>query len=134
MNLDLRHTRADILRATLEGISLGLRNVLDELRLLTQVAESLTLFGGGANSSFWRQMYSDVYHIPVVRTRAGQQDAALGAAAIAGVGAGIWKDFGVIDQISTVTELNEPDEESAEKYEQIFAKHKQAAKLLWELA
>jgi len=134
MGLDLRHTRADLLRAVMEGISLGLRNVLDELQALTQVAEPLTLVGGGANSSFWRQVYSDVYNIPVVRTRAGQQAAALGAAAIAGVGAGIWQDFGVIDEISAVTDRNDPDEKSAEKYEQIFAKYRQAAKLLGEWA
>jgi xylulokinase len=65
MNLDLRHSRADLLRATMEGISLGLRNVLDELRALTKVAEPLTLVGGGANSSFWRQVYSDVYNMEV---------------------------------------------------------------------
>jgi xylulokinase len=66
----------------------------------------------------------------VVRTRAGQQAAALGAAAIAGVGVGIWKDFGIIDKISAVTDSNEPDAESAEKYEEIFVKYKQVAKLL----
>ena len=47
LNIDLRHSRADLLRASMEGISLGLRNVLDELRILTNVAEPLTLVGGG---------------------------------------------------------------------------------------
>jgi xylulokinase len=134
MNLDLRHTRADLLRGAMEGISLGLRSVLDELRALTDVAEPLTLVGGGANSSFWRNIYANVYHIPVVRTSAGQQAAALGAAAIAGVGAGIWKDFSIIDEISAVTDRDEPDEKTAGQYEQIFIKYKQAAKLLGEWA
>lgn len=134
INLDLRHSRADLLRSTMEGISLGLYNVLEELQALVQVAEPLTLVGGGANSDFWRQIYADVYHMPVVRTRAGQQAAALGAAAIAGVGAGIWEDFGIIDEISAVTDRNEPNKESAEIYEKIFVKYKQAAKLLGEWA
>ena len=75
-----------------------------------------------------------MYHIPVVRTRAGQQAAALGAAAIAGVGAGIWKDFSIIDEISAVTDRDEPEEKIARQYEQIFVKYKQAAQLLGEWA
>lgn len=134
INLDLRHNRADLLRATMEGISLGLRNVLEELQALAQVAAPLTLVGGGANSEFWRQIYADVYHLPVARTRAGQQAAALGAAAIAGVGAGIWQDFGIIDEISAVTDRNEPNEKAAKKYDEIFLKYKHAAKLLGEWA
>jgi xylulokinase len=130
LNLDLRHTRADLLRATLEGIALGLRNVLDELRKLTPIAEPLTLVGGGANSPFWRQVVADVYHVPVVRTRAGQQAAALGAAAVAAVGAGLWSGFDVLDEVSEVTERNEPLEVSAAAYEGLLARYRQASALL----
>ena len=134
MNLDLRHTRADLLRAAMEGVALGLRNVLSELRKLTPVKEPLTLVGGGANSSVWRQVYADVYDMTVIRTRAGQQAAALGAAAVAGVGAGLWKDFGIIDEVSASTGRNEPDEAAAAVYQRIFAKYKQASALLGEWA
>jgi xylulokinase len=130
MNLDLRHTRADLLRAAMEGIALGLRNVLDELRTLAPVAEPLTLVGGGANSPLWRQIYANVYDMPVVRTRAGQQAAALGAAAVAGVGVGIWKDFGIIDEISTVTDRSEPEVDAAAAYERLMVRYKQASALL----
>ncbi len=134
LGLDLRHTRADLLRATLEGVALGLRNVLDELRRLTPVAEPLTLVGGGANSPFWRQIYADVYHVPVVKTRAGQQAAALGAAAVAAVGVGLWKDFGVIDAVSGVTDRCEPDATRAAEYGRLLARYRQAAALLGEWA
>ena len=134
LNLDLRHTRADLLRATMEGISLGLRNVLDELRKLTSVAEPLTLVGGGANSSFWRQVDADVYHMAVVRTRVGQQAAALGAAAVAGVGTGVWKDFAIIDQISAVTDRHDPLEAHAVAYERLLEKYRQAGVFLGEWA
>ena len=134
VNLDLRHTRADLLRASMEGVALGLRNVLDELRKLTPIAEPLTLVGGGANSLFWRQIYADVYHRAVVRTRAGQQAAALGAAAVAAVGAGIWNDFGVLDEVSAVTDRNEPVEENAALYERLLARYRQAGVLLGEWA
>jgi xylulokinase len=134
LNLDLRHTRADLLRAALEGVALGLRNVLAELRGLTPVAEPLTLVGGGANSPLWRQIFADVYDLPVVRTRAGQQAAALGAAAVAAVGTGIWKDFGVIDEISAVTDRNVPKEDAAAVYERLSVRYGQASTLLGEWA
>ena len=73
-----------------------------------------------------------MYNISVVRTGAGQQAAALGAAAIAGVGAGIWKDFSIIDEISAATDRHEPDEEIARQYDRIFEKYRKAAKLLGE--
>ena len=130
LNVDVRHTRADLLRACLEGIALGLRNVLDELRKLAPVVEPLTLVGGGANSSLWRQIDADVYHMPVVRTRAGQQAAAWGAAAVAGIGAGVWNDFGIVDQVSAVTDRTEPDEARAAEYERLLARYRQAAALL----
>lgn len=134
MNLDLRHTRADLLRAAMEGVALGLRNVLDELRGLTPVKEPLTLVGGGANSRFWRQVYANVYHLSVVRTRAGQQAAALGAAAVAGVGVGLWKEFGIIDEISAVTDRSEPSEQAAAAYERLITRYQRANALLGEWA
>jgi len=134
MNLDLRHTRADLLRAAMEGVALGLRNVLDELRKLAPVAEPLTLVGGGANSLFWRQIYADVYHMPVGRTRAGQQAAALGAAVVAGVGAGIWKDFGVIDGLSSATDRQEPNAKNAVEYERLLARYRRLGTLLGDWA
>ena len=118
----------------MEGVALGLRNVLDELSKLTSIAEPLTLVGGGANSPFWRQVYADVYHRAVVRTCAGQQAAALGATAVAAVGAGIWKDFSVLDEVSAVTDRNEPVEADAVLYERLLARYRQAGTLLGEWA
>lgn len=78
---------AEWLGSTLEGVTFGLRNVLDELRTLTQITEPMTLVDSRANSLFWRQMLADIQSMPVVRTHVGQQAAALGAAAFAGVDA-----------------------------------------------
>jgi len=130
LNLDLRHTRADLLRAVMEGVAMGLRNVLDELRIWVPISEPLTLVGGGANSPFWRQMFADVYHMPVISSKAGQQAAALGAAAVAAVGAGLWNDFTQIDALTEVAIRNEPDVKRASDYECLLAKYRQAAELL----
>ena len=134
VNLDLRHTRADLLRAAMEGVAMGLRNVLDELRKLVPVAEPLMLVGGGANSPFWRQVFADVYHMPVVGSKAGQQAAALGAATVAAVGSGIWNDFSDIDKASEIHVRNEPEEKNAAEYERLLAKYRQACGLLGQWA
>lgn len=119
VGLELRHTRADLLRATQEGIALGLRNVLTELKKLTEVKEPLILVGGGANSAFARQLTADVYHVEVQRSSIGQQCAALGAAVLAGIGTGLWKDFSVMDTLVRPAERHQPDSVVAQQYDAI---------------
>ena len=115
-NLDLRHVRGDVIRAVMEGVAFGLRRALDELARLAPVADPLTLVGGGANSPVWRHIYADVFGRRVARAAAGQQAAALGAALVAGVGAGVWPDFSILDSISHVDVEAAPDGEAAADY------------------
>ena len=120
VGLELRHTRADLLRATQEGIAFGLRNVLTELKKLVEVKEPLILVGGGANAAFTRQLYADVYNIEIMRTSIGQQCAALGAAVLAGIGTGVWKDFSVMDTFVRPAERHQPDAPVAQQYKELF--------------
>ena len=85
-----RHTRGHITRAVLEGVAYGLR---DNLRLLHDAGlptpERIRISGGGAKSTLWRQILSDIMRHPlsVVEVTEG---AAMGAALLAGTGVGIW--------------------------------------------
>ena len=92
LNLDLSHTRADLLRAVLEGIALQGRVALDALRSLYPVSADMIVVGGGSRSRLWRQIHADAYRARVVKTRIDQQAAALGAAALAFTGIGLWPD------------------------------------------
>ena len=83
VGLDLLHRRADIMRAAYEGVALGLRVALDELRQMTRVGDQIIMVGGGARSAFWRQVFADVFEISVLKTGIDQQAASLGAAALA---------------------------------------------------
>ena len=121
-NLDLRHTRGDVVRAVMEGVAFGLRRVLDELARLVPVAEPLTLVGGGANSPLWRQIYADVYGRCVARAAIGQQAAALGAALVAGVGAGVWRDFSILDSIAKFDAEAVPDALASGDYSRRYAR------------
>jgi xylulokinase len=127
IGLDLGHTRADMFRAAMEGITLGLRLCLDEIRRLTQVSDEMLIVGGGSKSALWRQIYADGYGMRVVKSNVDQQAAALGAAAVAAVGTGLWQDFDRIDTLHQTEELVEPIAENARKYTRLIGIFKQAA-------
>lgn len=116
MGLDLGHTRADVIRSVMEGVALGLRLVLDELRGLTSIADEMTVVGGISRSRLWRQILADVYQMGIVKTNIDQQAAALGAAALAAVGTGIWSDFKIIDEIHTIEDIAQPISENSTIY------------------
>ncbi|MBP5320856.1 MAG: pentose kinase [Kiritimatiellae bacterium] len=111
VNLDLRHTRGDMIRAVMEGVAFGLKTACDALAEKVSLMAPLRLVGGGAKTALWRQIYADVFGMPVAKSAIGQQCAALGAAVLAGVGTGVWRDFGILDAVyrDAPEEANRPD-------------------------
>ena len=99
LHLDLSISFPDIARAVLEGIAFELFDMHQKLQKLTKLSGNLVIVGGGSKSDFWMQMFADVFGIPVSRLNIDQDAAALGAAAIAAVGSGLWNNF---DRLSTV--------------------------------
>ena len=134
VNLDLRHTRGDMARAALEGVAFGLKTALDELRRSVDVAAPLLLVGGGAKAQLPRSIYADVFGLAVAKDPIGQQCAALGAAALAGVGTGAWKGFEVVDEARGAAEETPSDAGRAASYAQIYARWREATRLLGEWA
>jgi xylulokinase len=127
IGLDLRHTRADLVRASIEGIGLGLRLALDRLRRLTQIRDEMLIVGGGGRSSIWRQILADVYNMTIIKTNVDQDAAALGAAAIAAVGTGLWDDFRRIDEIHQIESVSRPDAGRNTIYEALLPIYARAA-------
>jgi xylulokinase len=82
LGLTARHTRADLIRAIVEGVCYSQRDGLDIIEQLGVPVASVRASGGGANSPFWRQILADVLHKRVV-TLASQEGSAYGAALIA---------------------------------------------------
>ena len=127
IGLDLKHTRADILRSSMEGIAFGLRLCLDELRKMTDIHDEILLVGGGSKSPLWRQIYADLYEMKIIKSNIDQQAAALGAAAVAAVGTGLWENFDKIDEVHDITEEVQPIPENIEKYNKLLKIYKKAA-------
>jgi xylulokinase len=127
LGLDLRHTQADVIRATLEGIALNLRMVLDELRRLGEVAEEMVVVGGASRSPLWRQILADALQVEIVKTNVGQQAASLGAAALAAVASGCWNDFTPLDQAHRIESVARADPATAGLYDRILPVFRQAS-------
>lgn len=89
IGLTVRHTRAHLARAVLEGVCFGLRDSLNLIHELGVRSKRVRVSGGGAQSGVWRQILADVLEMEIgtVGTSAG---AAFGAALLAGVGAGVF--------------------------------------------
>jgi len=84
-----RHTVVHLVRAVMEGVVMALAEGLEIMRGLGISPKSVIAAGGGARSPLWRQIQADIYGCPVSTTGVREQ-AAYGAALLAGVGVGWW--------------------------------------------
>ena len=92
IGMDSHHTKADILRAVIEGIVFC--HMVHIEKLLANKKETITirLAGGVANSDLWAQIFADVINLPVeiIDTK---ELGALGCAIAAAVATGEYKDI-----------------------------------------
>jgi xylulokinase len=82
-----KHTRADMIRSLIEGVSYSLKDCLDLLDAMGAPVENVRVSGGGGKSPFWRQVLADVFSKKVI-TLETQEGSAYGAALLAMVGTG----------------------------------------------
>jgi xylulokinase len=89
-NLSLENSRADIIRAVLEGVAFNTRWLLQPFeKFLGRRLDSIHIVGGGANSNVWCQIFADVLDRPVRQVKDPIQANVRGAAFIAAVGLGV---------------------------------------------
>lgn len=86
------HTRGHLARAVMEGVAFALRQALEISLSLGGMADTIIAAGGGAESPVWRQIQADIFGSPLRQTLLAEQ-AGVGAALLAGVGAGVYADF-----------------------------------------
>ena len=114
--LSAMHTKGDLIRAVLEGVSYSLKDCLDILDGMGVRPQSMLLTGGGARSPFWRQMLSDLFACPVITT-VNTEGPALGVAILAGVGAGIYSSVQeACEKMIHIGETLQPDTERSGQY------------------
>jgi xylulokinase len=124
VGLTIRHTRAHMTRAVLEGVAFGLKDSFTLIQNaglgeITQVRVS----GGGAKSPLWRQMMADILGSELVSVNT-TEGAAYGAALLAGVGAGVWSDTPTAcKQVIQITDSTSPDAQAVEQYKPLYARY-----------
>lgn len=127
IGLDLKHGKAELIRSAMEGIAMNLRLRLDLLRKYTRLEDEILFVGGGAKSQFYLGIFADVFNTRILKTNIDQDAGALGAAAIAAVGCGLWDDFSRIDAIHKIENVVEPNSENNSVYEELLPIFEQAA-------
>jgi xylulokinase len=92
LGLRSTHTLNDITRALFEGLSLDVRVIVDTYSELTgDPYPELKYIGGASRNAFWIQMKADVLERRIRVSTIGE-NASLGAALLAGMGCGLYRD------------------------------------------
>jgi xylulokinase len=80
--LTLRHTKAHLTRAVMEGVAFGLRDSLELMRAQGLSFDQVRVSGGGARNALWHRILADVFNTEIV-TVSVTEGAAYGAALLA---------------------------------------------------
>jgi xylulokinase len=117
-------TREEMTQAVLEGVAFGLRDSLEVARDLGINITRSGICGGGAKSALWKKIIANVMNI-TLEVPAVEEGPSLGAAILAAVGCGEYKDVkAAVDAIIKTVETVEPDPELVKKYEERYQKFK----------
>ncbi len=115
--LSLGTTPAHLARAVYEGVAYGANHCIISMNEAGYNVNEIYACGGIATSDFWMQMHSDLIGVPMYTTVENQSAGCLGDAIIAGVGAGIWKDFiEAADTMVRIDKTYKPDMKAHEEY------------------
>lgn len=123
IGVNLKHTRADLARAVMEGVVFDLRWTLEEILAAGVCVDEMKMVGGGAGSSAWPQIVTDITGIPVVLP-AIREAASWGAAILAGVGSGVFPDAAAGVSNTGPERRLEPNGEHRQRYDELFGHYK----------
>ncbi|GHV28880.1 xylulokinase [Spirochaetia bacterium] len=121
--LSIETGKAEIYRAILEGICYELLVNIRNMEKAGTPIKRLKCIGGAARSDFYLQLKADITGKPVVKLRV-EEAGCLGAALLAGLGAGCIKDVTAVLNTFTAEEKTFlPEEDTRQKYTGYFEKY-----------
>ncbi|MEK0397729.1 glycerol kinase GlpK [Tetragenococcus halophilus] len=113
-------SRADFVKATLQSIAYQSKDVIDTMNKDTDTdIQLLRVDGGAANNDMLMQFQSDILNIEVERA-ANLETTALGAAYLAGLAVGFWKDMEELKGLKEEGKTFKPEMDE-EKREDLYA-------------
>ncbi|MFM8981742.1 MAG: FGGY-family carbohydrate kinase, partial [Spartobacteria bacterium] len=102
-------TAAHIARATLDGIAFQVADLVEAMRKDSgEKIASLRVDGGACASDLLMQTQADILGTPVERP-SNIESTALGAAMMAGLGAGVWPDIETLSRIRNIERCFVPE-------------------------
>ena len=121
--LSLRHNRAHLARAIMEGVAFSLRDCLELIREIDVEVGEVRISGGGGKSPLWKQIMADILGMPIVSTNTGEGPS-FGAALLAGVGGKVYEDVEeacrtTVRAVNTVP-VHEPSRKLYDEYYQVY--------------
>ena len=125
--------RDHIIRAALESIDYQVADLVEAMEKDTGIAlQALNVDGGASQNGFLMQFQSDILNKPVTRP-AIRETTALGAAYLAGLAVGVWKDLEEIKAMRTLDRQYQPDMEEERRSKLLRGWHKAVGRSLdWE--
>lgn len=117
--LTLSHTRAHLFRAILESVLYGFRHHVEVIEEMGYHPRQIIATDGGAKSPLWCQIAADVLNAEV-RAYPSHPGSALGVAFLAGMQAGIFREWEEIGRFLTQYRIYKPNPEAAEVYRRAY--------------
>jgi xylulokinase len=117
------HTQADMMKAVVEGVSLESAYMINYLEDMTGVeTKRIVAVGGGTQNSIWLQTKANILGTPIDVPSVGES-AVLGAALLAGIGAGVYNNVADAGRVTGVAKTYVPNPEKHELFRQIYANY-----------
>jgi len=114
--LGYNKTRAHMIRSIMEGCTFALQHNLKTAEETGVKVDELVSMGGAANSRLWTQMKADITG-KTIKVPTSDTATTLGAAILAGVGTGLYKNFSdAVKDTIIITRTHEPDMEMHKRY------------------
>ncbi|NLO35185.1 MAG: xylulokinase [Clostridiaceae bacterium] len=123
------HEKGHFARAVLEGVAYSLRQVHALIAANSpdrQGEGTVILAGGGAVSPVWRQIFADVFQLPVQTVYGSAEGGSFGAALVAGVTAGVWTSLPEAVRLVRTESETLPDPSRAAVYAALYDRYTRA--------
>lgn len=122
MNLSMNSTRGQMSKAIMEGVIFAIKDCLEIANENGICPQEATICGGGAKSEKWKQMAADILNIPI-KVLKTEQGPSFGAAILAMVGDGLYKDVSsAANDIVEVERIIYPDINKQKYYQEKYHK------------
>lgn len=118
--LHMEHKQPHMVRAVLEGVTFNLLTGLEAFTDAGMEIDHIDAIGGLAKSSLMMRLMADIWGLPVAARNIVDEANAIGAAVVAGVGAGIFDDFAISKTLSKRSEDTVPNTERTEAYKRPY--------------